>query len=158
MSVIASDIRCALEDANAALERLAELLAGECRLLGQRASPAQIERVAMDKLAVVDALEQAEAARRGALYEAGYESQAMERFLQLEAAADLTALWQRVLSKLREVRALNEGNGLAIRRSQALVGAELRLLHGEPADADEAQYDATGTCGHTSGGRMISSA
>ncbi|MDN5871954.1 MAG: flagellar protein FlgN [Nitrococcus sp.] len=157
LSVIASAIRCALQDANAALERLAALLADECRLLGQRAAPAQLERVAMDKLVLVDALEQAELARRDALHEAGYEPRAMERFLELDAASGLAASWQRVLARLQEVRAFNEANGLAIARSQALVSAELRLLHGEPADAHEAQYDATGARGRTSGGRIISS-
>lgn len=159
MGVTATHIRRALEDATVALERLTELLAGERRLLGQRA-PAQLERLAMDKRAVVAALEQADTARQQALHEAGYESsvQAMEHFLRLEEVPDLAVLWQGFLAKLHEVRGLNEANGLAIRRSQALIGAELSLLYGEPSDAEWALYDAAGGCGHRARSRIISSA
>jgi flagellar biosynthesis/type III secretory pathway chaperone len=159
MGVTATHIRRALEDAMAALERLMQLLASERRLLGQRA-PTQLQRVALDKRAVVAALEQAETARWQALHEAGYGSptQAMEHFLRLEEASDLVALWQEFLARLREVRTLNEANGLAIRRSQALIGAELSLLYGEPLDAEGALYDAAGGCDHRARGRIISSA
>ena len=154
----AAHIRRALEDAIVALERLTELLADERGLLGQRA-PAQLECVAKDKRAVVVALEQADSARRRALRAAGYESptQAMEHFLRLdEEAAELAVLWQGFLARLREVRALNEANGLAIRRSQALVGAELSLLRGAMPDA--ALYDAAGGCGQAARSRIIASA
>lgn len=159
MGVTATHIRRALEDAMAALERLMQLLSGERRLLGQRA-PAQLQRLAMDKRAVVAALEQADATRRQVLHEAGYESsaQAMEHFLRFEQVPDLAALWQDFLTRLREVRALNESNGLAIRRSQALIDAELSLLHGEPLDAEGTLYDAAGSCGRRARSRIISSA
>lgn len=154
----AAHIRRALEDAIVALERLTELLVDEHRLLGQRA-PAQLERVAMDKRAVVVALEQADGARQWALREAGYESptQAMEDFLRLdEEAPELARLWQGFLVRLREVRVLNEANGLAIRRSQALIDAELNLLRGAVSGAT--LYDAAGGCGHAARSRIIASA
>ena len=115
----------------------------------------------MDKRDAVAALEQTDVVRQRTLREAGYGSptQGMKHFLQLAQAPELAALWQGFLAKLREVRALNEANGLAIRRSQALVGAELNLLRGESPDAGGALYDAAGGgCGYAARGRIISSA
>lgn len=160
-SAATAQIRHSIEEAMAALERLTQLLAAECRLLGQRAPPEQLERLALDKRDVVAALEQTDVVRRRTLREAGYDSpvQGMKHFLQLSQAPELAALWQTFLAKLREVRALNEANGLAIRRSQALVGAELKLLRGESPDAPGgALYDAAGGCGSAARGRIISSA
>lgn len=159
MSVAAARIRSSLEDARAALGRLTQLLVDERCALGQRAVPVQLERLAAGKRAAVAALEQADAARRRALREAGYASstQAMEQFLRLEEASDLVASWQDFLVKLREVRALNEANGLAIRRSQAFASAELALLQGE-TEAGGALYDAAGGHGHAARGRIISRA
>lgn len=153
-------IRHSIEDAMAALEQLAQLLADECRLLGHRAPPEQMERLARDKRDVVAALEQIDVARQHTLREAGCDSpmQGMKQFLQLAQAPELAALWQGFLAKLREVRALNEANGLAIRRSQALVGAELKVLRGESPEAGGALYDAAGGCGYAARGRIISSA
>ncbi|EAR22299.1 flagellar export chaperone FlgN [Nitrococcus mobilis] len=159
MSVVATRIRSALEDAKAALERLTQLLVDERCALGQRAAPVQLERLAAGKRATVAALERADAARRRALHEAGYDSptRAMEQFLRLAEASDLVASWQGLLVKLREVRALNEANGLAIRRSQAFASAELGLLQGE-TEAGGALYDAAGGRGHAARGRIISRA
>ncbi|HET8701983.1 MAG TPA: flagellar protein FlgN [Nitrococcus sp.] len=159
MNVTAVRIRRALEEAMAALEQLAGLLADERRLLGQR-RPAQLERLAVDKQAVAAALEHADTARQRALQEAGYKlpDEAMEQFLRLEGASELAALWQGFLTQLREVRARNEANGLAIRRSQVFISAELSLLYGQPVSADEMLYDAAGGRGHRARGRIISSA
>lgn len=160
MGVTSTRIRRALEEAMAALDRLTELLAGERHLLGQGA-PEKLQRLALDKRAVVAALEQANTSCRHALREAGYEgapAQEMEHFLQRAADPELAALWQGFLTKLREVRTFNAANGLAIQRSQALIGAELRSLHGAPLDTARAVYDATGSYDYGSCSRIISSA
>ncbi len=159
MSVTATRIWSALEDAVAALERLAQLLADERRALGRRASSVQLKRVAAGKRATAAVLEQADAARLSALHEAGYDSpaEAMEHFLRHAETPELVVLWQGFLVRLREVRALNEANGLAIRRSQALVSAELSLLQGGAAMGG-VFYDAAGSCSHAARGRIISRA
>lgn len=151
-------IHQALEDAGRALERLAELLAEERRLLAQRA-PAQLESLALEKQSVVTELERADAARKVALQEAGYGShtQAMEQFLQTPEAHALVGLWAAFIARLGEVRVRNEENGLAIRRSHEIVKAELRLLHGSAGDTQETLYNAAGASDHLVRSRILSS-
>src|SRR5690606_12336508 len=80
-----------------------------------------------------------------------------EDFLRLEEEdPGIASWWQGFLVRVREVRVLNEANGLAIRRSQALLGAELNLLRGAVPDAT--LYDAAGGSGHVAQGRIIASA
>lgn len=125
-------------EANAhGLQALLELLGRERQAIIDR-EPEVLERIARDKLELLQQIEHGASARARLQKAAGLDAgpEGSERLVRQLNDPSLTAEWQRLLSLGAEAATENDRNGQLVAQGQRMARAALDILTGRPRQQD----------------------
>ncbi len=146
-----------LEQANAKLRHLLELLIEEAEYLANRDTQA-LDPLLARKSQALEELESLEQQRRALMLQAGLDPQDAAA-MEVYAGDDdqLAQAWRDLTAQLVELKVRNEANGKIVHRTIAQVERDLNILSGYGSEGGGDTYDPQGR-NKSPRGRKISSA